>query len=143
MPGDAVACRSSIEGKERTLSAVLDPSPLPLFVYGTLRRGQCNHHYLHGKYERRLTAKLPGFHRIHPIMVVKHPTASVQGELYFIKPELYRAVMQACDVLEELYPGQTVGPDYRRLSFPVDTEEGTFQAWAYVHRDTGKGRDEG
>ncbi|MDA0831981.1 MAG: gamma-glutamylcyclotransferase [Planctomycetota bacterium] len=118
------------------MSSSFSHAPLPLFVYGTLRQGQCNHHYLHGKYSRRLIAKLPGFHRVHPIMVMKHPTASVEGELYFIKPELYRKVMEACDLLEELHPGQTVGPDYRRICLPVETAEGIVDAWAYVHRDT-------
>ena len=138
MPGrpDIIEGRSTFVEKEIKLSPSFAHASLPLFVYGTLRQGQCNHHYLHGKYSRRLIANLPGFHRVHPIMVMKHPTASVAGELDFIKPELYRMVMEACDVLEELHPGQTIGLDYRRLCLPVETTEGIIDAWAYVHRDT-------
>lgn len=113
-----------------------DRITLPLFVYGTLRHGKCNHHYLHGKYVRRMAATLTGFHRVHPIMVVKRPSGSVEGELYFIRPDIYRVVMQACDRLEELYPGETVGPDYRRLRLPVETADGMIDAWAYVQRET-------
>ncbi|MFN0199618.1 MAG: gamma-glutamylcyclotransferase [Planctomycetaceae bacterium] len=108
---------------------------LPLFVYGTLRKGKCNHHYLHGKYDRMLTATLPGYLRVHPIMVKPHPGAAVEGELYFIKPELFHAVLQGCDHLEELYPGELHGPDYRRLDVLVTTAEGERRAWAYVNKD--------
>ena len=33
------------------------PDRLPLFVFGTLRSGQVNHHLLRGRYCRRLQAR--------------------------------------------------------------------------------------
>lgn len=112
---------------------------LPLFVFGTLRFGHVNHHYLHGRYERSLPAVLHGFARIHPLMIVRRPDAEVDGELYFIRTDIYEATLRHCDDLEEIPPGRLAGPEYRRMQVDVETEEGAYRAWAYVHPET---RDE-
>ena len=109
---------------------------LPLFVFGTLRRGECNHHYLDGRYVRVLPATLDGYRRVHRLMIRRDPQSRVDGELYFLKPEGYDATLRGCDDLEEIPPGQLVGDDYRRLRVTVATPEGKFAAWAYVHPDT-------
>jgi gamma-glutamylcyclotransferase (GGCT)/AIG2-like uncharacterized protein YtfP len=109
---------------------------LPLFVFGTLRRGEENHHYLLGKYDRQLPAVLGGFRRSEPLMIVRATGEQVQGELYFICSELYAETLQACDALEGISPGETAGPEYRRIEVAVETPEGSLRAWAYVHPDT-------
>jgi gamma-glutamylcyclotransferase (GGCT)/AIG2-like uncharacterized protein YtfP len=108
----------------------------PLFVYGTLRRGEENHHYLEGHYLRMLPAELAGYARIHPIMIAPQADSRVVGELYFLNPDDYDATMAGCDELEELYPGQLTGRDYQRKLVTVTTTDGSFQAWAYVQTDT-------
>lgn len=109
---------------------------LPLFVFGTLRRGQCNHHFLAGGYERVLPARLPGFERVAPLMIARKAGAAVDGELFFLRPETYGDVMRRCDWLEGIEPGESAGPEYRRLMVTVETDEGTISAWAYVHPET-------
>lgn len=104
----------------------------PLFVFGTLRRGEENHHYLDGHYVRVLPARLPGYARLHPLMIAPREDGQVDGELYFINPEVYAATLAGCDELEELNPGQMVGRDYQRKLVTVLTEDGPFPAWAYV-----------
>ena len=105
---------------------------LPLFVFGTLRRGEENHHYLDGRYERMIPAVLSGYARLHPLMIVPDPGGRVNGELYFLKLDEYAATMAGCDKLEELDPGQLVGRDYQRKLIRVVTTEGEISAWAYV-----------
>lgn len=114
-----------------------DDSQYPLFVYGTLRRGEENHHYLDGHYLRMIPAELPGFARTHPIMIAPSAEGRVAGELYFLKPEDYAATMAGCDELEELYPGQLIGREYRRQLVSVTTAEKNFEAWAYVQSENG------
>ena len=109
---------------------------LPLFVFGTLRRGQCNHYLLEGRYERMLPAHLPGFSKIELLMIAREDGESVDGELYFLRRDSFDETMAACDRLEGIPPGRDFGPEYRRLRVTVETAEGERVAWAYVHPDT-------
>lgn len=106
---------------------------LPLFVFGTLRQGQRNHHLLARRYVRMRPARLHGFARAEPLMIRPRADGSVSGELYFIRPDVYEATLRDCDELEGIPPGRTVGRDYCRLQVTVETPEGPVVAWAYVH----------
>ena len=108
----------------------------PLFVFGTLRRGEENHFYLEGKYDRQLPAVLHGFRRSEPLMIVRQSGDRVQGELYYLRSDLYAETLRACDDLEGIPQGETKGPEYRRIEVAVETPEGSLRAWAYVHPDT-------
>ena len=105
---------------------------LPLFVFGTLRLGHENHHYLDGHYAEMLSASLHGYARLHPLMMARQADGVVDGELYFLADEEYEATLAACDELEELPPGQLVGREYQRKRVTVTTVSGPFEAWAYV-----------
>lgn len=109
---------------------------LPLFVFGTLRYGECNHHLLEKNYERMVPAELQGFSRIRPLTIVRDEDDTVEGELYFIQPLNYEETIQSCDRLEGISRGQTAGEDYRRIRTSVETEEGAITAWVYVHPKT-------
>jgi len=112
-----------------------DPSPtskLPLFVFGTLRRGHRNHRYLDGQFRRMIPALLHGYERLHELMIARRPDGTVDGELYFLPEESYDATLAGCDELEEIPPGQLIGHEYQRRIVLVETKEGTFEAWAYV-----------
>lgn len=115
---------------------------LPLFVFGTLRRGQRNHHLLARRYVRMRPARLHGFARTEPLMIRSRPEASVAGELYFIRPDAYEATLRDCDELEGIPPGRTVGRDYCRWRVTVETPEGPMDAWAYVHASAATARRE-
>jgi gamma-glutamylcyclotransferase (GGCT)/AIG2-like uncharacterized protein YtfP len=108
---------------------------LPLFVFGTLRSGQCNHHYLSGRYTQRLQARLYGYARValfkYPMIDVRED-GCVTGELFFLTEDIYEQVMVEIDELEMLPPGEMIGEWYERKVVTVSTSEGEFQAWAYV-----------
>lgn len=111
-------------------------SQLPLFVYGTLRKGEANHHYLAGKFTKALPGTLHGFLRMtaaHGFQaILRSPGDAVIGELYFLRPELYAATLQNCDILEDVRPGDLKGDCYYRGEVQVETDEGAFTAWAYI-----------
>ena len=108
---------------------------LPLFVFGTLRRDESNHHYLAGKYDRAQPARLPGFARVEPLMIARQADSAVDGELYFLTPATYARTLQGCDDLEELPASQLIGHEYRRVPVRVQTETGDVTAWAYTRFD--------
>jgi gamma-glutamylcyclotransferase (GGCT)/AIG2-like uncharacterized protein YtfP len=108
---------------------------LPLFVFGTLRRGECNHHYLAGAYDRVLAARLLGFARVEPLMIARQLDSTVDGELFFLTASTSAATLRECDHLEELNPGSLIGHEYRRIAVRVQTESGEFIAWAYSRPD--------
>ena len=108
---------------------------LPLFVFGTLRRGECNHHYLAGAYDQVRAARLLGFARVEPLMIARQPDSAVDGELFFLTDATYSATLRECDRLEELTPGSLIGHEYRRIAVRVQTESGEFIAWAYSRPD--------
>ncbi|MEI8379081.1 MAG: gamma-glutamylcyclotransferase family protein [Planctomycetota bacterium] len=107
-------------------------SRLRLFVFGTLRRGHRNHHFLEGKYASVVPAILHGYQRLHELMIAPAPGGFVDGELFELTPEIYDATLAGCDVLEEIPPGQLVGHEYERRLVSVETNKGSIQAWAYV-----------
>lgn len=109
---------------------------LPLFVFGTLRRGHRNHHFLDGRYDRVLPAHLHGYQRLHELMIARSSAAVVDGELFFLDQSRYDQTLAGCDELEEIPPGQLVGHEYERKLVSVDTAEGTFRAWAYVQPES-------
>ncbi len=104
----------------------------PLFVFGTLRRGEPNHHYLAGFYERVVSAVLPGYERVAPLMIAARDGAEVVGEVFFLTESRYNQTLAGCDELEELPPGMLVGHEYERRLVRITTAEGPLQAWAYV-----------
>jgi gamma-glutamylcyclotransferase (GGCT)/AIG2-like uncharacterized protein YtfP len=105
---------------------------LPLFVFGTLRRGHCNHHYLHGFYDRVIPAWLLGYQRLHELMIAQHLGGTVDGELFFLTEDIYETTMAGCDELEEIPAGLLIGHEYQRKRVTVETAEGLIEAWAYV-----------
>lgn len=113
---------------------------LPLFVFGTLRRGEGNHHFLLGRYDRCLKGALSGFRRgttLHGFPAALPAEGErIHGELFFITPRLYAETMRRIDLLEDLPPGQLAGLYYRRARVVVETDEGTFTAWSYVDPST-------
>jgi gamma-glutamylcyclotransferase (GGCT)/AIG2-like uncharacterized protein YtfP len=109
---------------------------LPLFVFGTLRRGQPNHDRLAGCFLRMTPARLPGFGKRHPLMIVRRAGDAVEGEACFVRPDAWDRTIRACDDLEGIPPGTARGPEYRRIKVQVETSDGPLVAWAYVHPET-------
>lgn len=105
---------------------------LPLFVFGTLRRGHVNHHYLDGHYLRVVPAILYGYQRLHELMIAPLQGSRVDGELFFLKLDEYDTTLAGCDFLEEIPTGQLVGHEYQRKRVIVQTNDGEHPAWAYV-----------
>lgn len=115
----------------------MDPAEfLPLFAFGTLRRGGENHHLLDGAYERCLAGTLRDYtrtkaaHGYPAVMPVLGD--SVSGDLFFIRRELFDQTLRDCDLLEDIPPGELAGPYYRRARVVIETPEGPFTAWAYL-----------
>lgn len=108
---------------------------LPLFTFGTLRTGQCNHHYLAGRFERSQPAELAGYARVAELMIAPCTGGIVSGELFMLDLGRYDETLAGCDELEEIPPGQLKGLEYERKAVTVRTAEGLLTAWAYVQSE--------
>ena len=92
---------------KRTKEFNATPNYLPVFVYGTLRAGLGNYNWA---LKGRTKEEVPAFvfnHAIFPVSktggfpcMIKNQGTIVQGELMYIKPELFETVMQDLDGLE-------------------------------------------
>jgi gamma-glutamylcyclotransferase (GGCT)/AIG2-like uncharacterized protein YtfP len=100
----------------------LNRPPELVFVYGTLRRGQVNHHWLEGcGFEGEVTMTGLVLHDLGPFPMAVPGDGVVHGELY----RLEAMALSALDRLEG-YPRL-----YDRLPRPLD--DGRW-AWVYVGR---------
>jgi len=109
---------------------------LPVFVYGTLRRGELNYsRYLAG----RTTAELPGTVAGELFFVVDggYPylsagTGRVHGELMELELRSYSATLDSLDALEEYDPRDEAHSVYLRRRAQVRLADGSERtAWVY------------
>jgi gamma-glutamylcyclotransferase (GGCT)/AIG2-like uncharacterized protein YtfP len=104
-----------------------------LFVYGTLLKGQSNHHRLQGSV---LVASHAWVHGVlydvgcgYPALVQGvDDIGRVVGEIYLVSPEVLKSV----DVLEGYYGKNDVGNYYDRVITRVNFEESVLEAITYV-----------
>lgn len=100
-----------------------------LFVYGTLRQGENNHHYL--KEAKRLAAQAWVYGRLidtglgYPALLLPGPDR-VYGELYRVPDRLLPVI----DELEDYTPGATDN-EYERVTVTVGTDAGERQGLTY------------
>ncbi|MGW3205192.1 gamma-glutamylcyclotransferase family protein [Streptomyces sp. NPDC001135] len=112
-------------------------TPLPFFVYGTLRPGEANHDlFLRGRTASAEPARLPGAELYdgpgYPY-AVECPRGGIRGELVTARPETYTELLAALDRLEEYAPGDPRNL-YERVALDVvRTADGTTaRAWVYL-----------
>ncbi|WEO97572.1 gamma-glutamylcyclotransferase family protein [Streptomyces sp. FXJ1.172] len=114
-----------------------DPgTPLPFFVYGTLRLGEANHDLLlRGRTASEEPARLPDavlYDGPGYPYAVERQGAEVRGELVTARPESYDDLLAALDRLEEYVPGCPRNL-YERVARSVVRADGTTAAaWVYL-----------
>lgn len=116
--------------------SAVNTDSLPLFVFGTLRRGEPNHRLLAGRYVSVRPAVLPGYAIVGPLMIARVPGGVVAGELFDLDPARRDETRAAIDRLEGIGPGETVGDWYRRERVTVEVDGGPREAFAYVAADS-------
>lgn len=109
-----------------------------VFVYGTLRKGEDNAGYLTDAIEVSLSAVTGG--RLvdtgfgYPALVREDEAdTQVRGELY----EVEDGTLRELDRLEDYYGPGDRRNEYERVRVQVETEWGSFDAWAYVYAKPG------
>ncbi|MFB7509092.1 gamma-glutamylcyclotransferase family protein [Streptomyces broussonetiae] len=114
-----------------------DPgTPLPFFVYGTLRPGAANHDlFLRGRTAREEPARLPDAMLYdgpgYPY-AVERQGADVRGELVTARPESYGELLAALDRLEEYAPGDPRNLYERVTRLVVRADGSSAPAWVYL-----------
>ncbi|WP_053656629.1 gamma-glutamylcyclotransferase family protein [Streptomyces sp. MMG1121] len=114
-----------------------DPgTPLPFFVYGTLRPGEANHDlFLWGRTASEEPARLPDAALYdgpgHPY-AVECPGTHVYGELVTARPDTYSELLAALDRLEEYLPGDPRSLYERVARHAVRADGTTASAWVYL-----------
>ncbi|WP_037684699.1 gamma-glutamylcyclotransferase family protein [Streptomyces durhamensis] len=112
-------------------------TPLPFFVYGTLRPGEVNHDlFLRGRTTAEEPARLPGAALYdgpgYPY-AVERPDGEVRGELVTARTQAYTALLAALDRLEEYVPDDPRNLYERVARNVIRTADGTpVRAWVYL-----------
>lgn len=113
------------------------PEYLPMFTYGTLRPGECNHHIVANTTDTILDGSIKGFEMVSnggfPYIIDADEDHEIQGSLFFVKEDEFPMVSWRMDMLE----GTRFDPmddrnHYTRQKRTVSTEQGEFEAWVYV-----------
>ncbi|MFF3915578.1 gamma-glutamylcyclotransferase family protein [Streptomyces sp. NPDC001852] len=111
-------------------------TPLPFFVYGTLRPGEANHDlFLRGRTASEEPARLPGavlYDGPGYPYAVDEPGGEVRGELVTCQPEAYEELVAVLDRLEEYTPGDLRNLYERVARDVVRTDGTTSRGWVYL-----------
>lgn len=132
-------------GGYRIVSVIIDEperpedpgTPLPFFVYGTLRPGEANHDlFLRDRTATEEPAHLPGAALYdgpgYPY-AVDRPDGEIRGELITPHPESYTELLTALDHLEEYVPGDPHNLYERTARTVIRTTDDTpTLAWVYL-----------
>ncbi len=115
---------------------ILDRNFPPVFVYGTLRRGQKNYgRFLEGRTCREIEAEAPGilFYETdggHPYVIPGE--GKVAGELMFLASDTYAETLEQLDALENYDPNREEESLYiRRRCLVFPRSGGVITAWMY------------
>ncbi len=105
-----------------------------LFVYGTLRKGGTNAHYLESatclKRDCYVEGELHATPYGYPIARFKKGQF-IRGELYSVSPK----VLEVVDKLEGYKEGRLTGNEYERVKINVIVDGKTVQAFGYIATD--------
>lgn len=109
-----------------------DARALPLFVYGTLRRGESAEDLVARAVTRRAPARAKGrllaIGAPYPAAVFSPEAAEhVDGELMWLAPGSYAATLDRVDEYEN------VPFLFRRIAITVESEGAAVEAWAYTY----------
>lgn len=108
---------------------------LPIFVYGTLRRGQANYFLLRGYTLKEIPASVTGMalYSLHkfPMIVEAEPESIVYGDLIVIHPGVYSRILADLDRLEGYDPATDSGL-YRRIKRRIMLNP-SAEAWAWLY----------
>lgn len=117
---------------------------LPVFVYGTLRRGEKNYpRYLRGRTLREVPARVAGTLYLaaeggYPYLLAKGDGGTVVGELMYLDPACYGETLRSLDLLEEYDSAAEAESVYLRRRGTVMVEgEGPASAWIYYWNGPG------
>ena len=103
----------------------MDTTPGYCFVYGTLKRGQSNHHLI-AKVVREITsATVAGrLYDLGPFPALGPGDGRVRGELLLIDPALLDPTLRLLDELEGFVPSDLHGSIYLREIAEATTDRG-------------------
>ena len=106
-----------------------------VFVYGTLKRGKENHHWLAGQRFEREACTKPLYRMLdmggYPALVRAEPGVAVEGEIW----QVDEAGLTRLDVLEDIDGGE-----YERV--PIELEDEQVEGYLYLWDVSGR-RDAG
>ncbi|MCC6765175.1 MAG: gamma-glutamylcyclotransferase [Deltaproteobacteria bacterium] len=104
---------------------------LPLFLYGSLRKGESGAHVIAADVVRRAPARTRGrlldLKAPYPGAVFGPDEGWLAGEIVWIEPSRFRAALDHVDEYEN------VPFLFRRIAVTVETEGQTVEAWAFTY----------
>ncbi len=104
---------------------------LPLFLYGTLRKGESGEDVLAGDVVRRAPARARGrlldLAAPYPGAVFGPDEGWLDGEIVWLESSRFPAALDRADEYEN------VPFLFRRIAVPVETEGQTVEAWAFSY----------
>ena len=122
------------------------PSVLPLFVYGTLRKGSANPHavFLHSRCRHTGTARMPGrlFRSTATYGALYEPGSNtkVLGDLLELPAAAAQEILTSLDRYEGIGPGMPRPHPFRRDVVQVEREDGEMvECWTWLYNLPTKG----
>jgi gamma-glutamylcyclotransferase (GGCT)/AIG2-like uncharacterized protein YtfP len=106
-----------------------------IFVYGTLRTAECNHHLLR-PFLREATPAVARGMALYPV-TPRYPgmvegAGNVVGEYVVIEPDRWLEALAVLDQLEVYFGPGDPANEYERRLIPVETASGVRLAHAYL-----------